>query len=277
VLDLLSAAVFYEIAMSHFEDLATTLLPKPNVKLLCLTKIGLREHLLGLQQGHLRCRHLSFYKRIEGSPLHFQDPDEGLLGIYQAGLVELSFTPPDHAPIVMNSGNGLLGQVIITTDLDNPIFCMHAIHTGDWTHRTFGAEELAAFKESLQIPAEMDRFGTHILVITNGLEFLRRVRRACVSQQIRLSCGLVRYVEPSRVHGPVPKHLSTFTKRTCFKHEREYRFQLTRLLGFPDPFALEVGPLEDISIVAPLNEFRQQWRVSFPSDNQPPSEKSLTT
>ncbi len=143
------------------------------------------------------------------------------------------------------------------------MFCVHAIHTGEWTDRRFGEEELDAFSSYLQVPESMNKFGTHVWVITNGDEFVKRLRDAAARQNVRVFGSLVKYVDPSRVHGGIPREMAPFVKRDAFKDEREYRFVFSSTRQLPDPFVLDVGQLADISVVANIEELRRDWRIGF--------------
>jgi hypothetical protein len=149
-----------------------------------LLKVGHGEHMHGLRDGRLFCRRLSFYSQIEGKPLPHQDAHEGLQAVYQSDRIEIIYGDPNNNLIVINSNNGLIGQVIVTRNFDEPVFCLHAIHTGDWTGRILGEDKLSEFKASLRVPDSMNKFGTHVWLITNLAEFAKRLGRACVAQNI---------------------------------------------------------------------------------------------
>jgi len=249
--------------MDGCDDLLAYVRTPVRTRILCLTKIGREEHMNALRAGHIYCRSLSYYKTIEGPPLPFQDAHEGLRGIYQAAKVEVRLQPKGRPPVVLNAETGLTGQVIVSADIANPVFCVHAIHTGEWTDRRFGEEELDAFSSYLQVPESMNKFGTHVWVITNGDEFVKRLRDAAARQNVRVFGSLVKYVDPSRVHGGIPREMAPFVKRDAFKDEREYRFVFSSTRQLPDPFVLDVGQLADISVVANIEELRRDWRIGF--------------
>ncbi|HEY0480033.1 MAG TPA: hypothetical protein VGD37_21080 [Kofleriaceae bacterium] len=236
----------------------------PVVNLLVLLKAGREDHMNALRDGKLFCRRLSYYSEFEGDPAPHQDAHEGLACVYQSDRIKVTFTPADGGkPIALSARNGLVGPVFVSVRHENPVFCLHAVHTGDWTHRTFGDDELAAFKASLQVPASMDKFGSHVWVITNGLEFNRRLRAACAAQKIRCRGKLVRYVDPRRIHGTVPRGARGFVKLDSFAEEREYRFSFEAARELGDPFVLDVGSLHDVSEVTTLAAFRSGWSIDF--------------
>lgn len=94
------------ISASHNEMSIET----SQVKLLALLKVGREEHMRGLREGKLFCRRLSFYSEIEGEPLPHQDPDEGLLGVYQSERINISLQLANESePLTINSDTGLIG------------------------------------------------------------------------------------------------------------------------------------------------------------------------
>lgn len=147
------------------------------------------------------------------------------------------------------------------------MFCLHAIHTGEWTDRTVGEEELLAFKKYIDLPPTMDAFGTHVWIIRNGDEFLARVRAACRRLGISGRSDLVSYVDEGTTHGRVPPHLIGFTKMRRFAPEREYRLIFDSSEPLEDPFEIDVGSLEDISMIVALDEFRNAVDFAFQRDD----------
>jgi hypothetical protein len=199
--------------MADTDDIGDALREHPAPRILALIKVGREDDLKSVQSGLLRCRHLSFYKKTEAAGRAFHDPHEGLRGIFQAERTELTLTPHGGRSIVINHESGLVGQIYISADLANPVFCFHAMHAGPWSDREFGEDELDAYKACLQVPEAMSAFGTHVWVLTNGQEFERRLRASCNQSGVRCRSGLVKYIDPSRVHGAVPTELSAFVKR----------------------------------------------------------------
>ena len=187
--------------------------------------------------------------------------------MYQADQVLIRFQPRDGEQVTIGPERGLIGEVIVTEVYEHPVFCLHAIHTGDWTNRLFGEEELNALRSDLQLPSSMAKFGSHVWVIANAPEFFKRVRTACRAQGIDIRRGRVRYLDASRTHGAVPKNAGGFAKLHGFREEREYRLMFESKASLPDPFVLDVGSLEDISFVTTFEEFRNGWTLDFQRDS----------
>lgn len=229
-----------------------------------MVKFGDEENLKKLAEGKIYCRHLAYYKAEENRGKVFYDQHEGLAGFYQAKNISIQFMPKGLPPVVLSSETGLVGQIPVSLNLKNPAFCLHAIHTGEWTNRKFTENELDEVKAFLQIPQKMEDGykKKHVWVIANGKEFNARLGKACKSKNIGLNGDLVRYIDVG-FHGTIPKKLSGFVKTNDFSHEREYRYVFDTNYDLPDPFILDVGSLKDISMVVPFEEFKNNWSIQF--------------
>lgn len=232
-------------------------------KVLALLKVGHEENLNKLLEGKIYCRHLTYYKAEENKNQSFHDQHEGMVGIYQSPDVELRLQPKGMDPIVINSETGLMGQVFVSKNLRMPAFCLHAIHTGEWTTRQIQEIELDQFKKFLQIPENMSVHGKHVWVIRNGKEFNVRLIDACKKMGIGFRGNLVRYVSPEEVHGGAPPEMEGFIKPKAFSPEREYRYLFDSNSELPDPFILDIGSLRDISEVGTLEQFKKDWSIDF--------------
>lgn len=230
-----------------------------------LLKIAKRERLEQIQAGKLYCRHLKYYRDGEGgAPQPWQDRDEGVAGIFQSKSIRIVLTMPDGAEHVIDAEGGLVDQVKFSRDLNVPAFCLHAIHSGEWT-REFGQSELADFMKYIEVPERMKPdFGDHVLVL--GPEFVERVRAAC-RQKLDLRHGLVRYIDDRAAHGKIPADLVGFVKLKKFDWQREYRFVFEAAERLPDPFVLDVGPLHDVSMLMTLDEFKKGVSFRFGDDD----------
>lgn len=233
-------------------------------KLLCLLKVGSKEHIESLANGKIFCRHLKFYKDPSHKDKSFYDPHEGLAGIFQPELSCLEIGIENEKNTI-TQGSGLISPVLISKNLNIPAFCLHAIHTGDWTNRKFNEDEIEVFKTYLQIPDEMTKFENYVMVITNAEEFFVRLKTACNKESIRiLGRGLVKYADLAKVHGKIPEEFIGFIKQSKHSPEREYRFTFGGNKELPDPFdQLNIGSLKDITLVMPLKEFMSDWSIQF--------------
>lgn len=99
------------------------------------------------------------------------------------------------------------------------------------------------------------RFGDTFAVLTDGEEFLRRVRTAADSGGHKLLYRLMEYFDEETYTGPV----SIFKKRIAFRYQSEFRIAL--LPGIDEPYPFAVGDLSDIAKIGTLPELN--GRLSF--------------
>jgi hypothetical protein len=232
-------------------------------KILCLFKVGRKEHLDLLVKGKLYCRHLAYYKRLECGEQAWQDPHEGLVAVYQSNCVNILLTDKAGNRRELSKENGWTGQVIVSADLDHPAFCVYAIHTGEWTNRSFTEAELDDFKNFLRVSDTMSAFGCHVWIVKNGDEFASRVEIACQATGIRNNHGLIGYIDAADAHGKISPELVGFAKLKKFAEQHEYRYVFLANAALPDPFILDVGSLEDITEVIPLEDFYTRMTIDY--------------
>jgi hypothetical protein len=99
------------------------------------------------------------------------------------------------------------------------------------------------------------RFGDTFALLTDGDEFLRRVRRAGEQCGQELTYGLVGYVDERTYQGS----MGVFRKRALFSYQSELRIAITP--GADGPYKLHVGDLSDITISGRLAELNQLLRL----------------
>lgn len=252
----------YASSVTSSEEILKKLRSEPEPKIFGYAKVGREEHLQLLRQGRLFCRRHSYYRTVEAgkAPAPFQDVNDGIGAVLDAQQVVVQFTRSDGSTVTIDAVSGLVGGVLVSFDYENPIFCMHAIYAAEWG-LPVGAEGTEAFQAALQIPSSMDNFGTHIWIITNGTEFFRRLHAACDARSLQIEHRLVRYIDDERVYGMLPESLQPYVKLRSFEQERECRILLGAQEELPDPFVFDIGPLDDISVVVPLREFRAGWSL----------------
>jgi hypothetical protein len=248
--------------MVEFNDLATLLARPFSPQIFCLMKFGCEEHMQSLRTGQLFCRALAYYKQVEGDPLPFQDPNEGLQAVYQADHFRMVLKAGEDPPFTVSKETGLVGQVLISSNIMKPTFCLHAVYSAEWDGRIFCEDEIAEAKAALSVdPSMEEKFGKYVWLIRDAVEFRSRLKRACARLNVGCDGRLVRYIAAERVHGAIPAGLSSFVKFDTFKNEREYRLVFHAEVDINEPFILDVGSLEDISVVMPCSDFRRGWEI----------------
>lgn len=235
-------------------------------KLLCLLKVGKKEHMESLAAGNIFCHHLAHYKNSQFAAEPFFDEHEGLMAVYQADKVNLKVSSKQlgqDVEVELDPGT----QFVMSGNLHSPCFCLHAMHTAEWTHKEFPEEEAYLFKEYLQVPAEMGKFkngddAPYVWLPTNPNEFFDKLKSACDAAGIGITGDLVKYVDLKAFNGKVAKEKIGLVKQIRHKDEREYRI-IFRGKNLDNPFTLQLGDLRNISMVMPLEEFKQKWELGF--------------
>lgn len=248
---------------SKYLDLNTLALTPLDTKLLCLLKVGEQQHIESLADGKIYCRYMTYYKNPQFKDSPFYDEHEGLATVLQSDMVKLNISSSGGEKFEIGSEEGLVGSVNIAANLELPTFCLHAIHTGDWTHKQFTEAEIAVFRNYLQIPDEMFKFKNYVCVIMDFGKFLERLGKAIDDKGIGARHGFIRYVDLTKVHGKVSNHMLGFIKQMRHSNEREYRFIFSAKEKLSDPFMLDLGSLRDITKVMPLREFMDSFEVDF--------------
>jgi hypothetical protein len=100
------------------------------------------------------------------------------------------------------------------------------------------------------------RFGDAFAVITDGDEFLRRVREAAALPGHDLHYKLVEYFDEDAYTGGV----GIFKKRKAFQYQSEFRIAL--IPGTNQPFRFFIGDLSDITRIGLLSELNQRLRIA---------------
>jgi len=137
---------------------------------------------------------------------------------------------------------GIVGPLRFSRDrdLNANVFCMYGL--------------LRSQTQVLIDPRNFD-FGDTFAVITDGDEFLRRVREAKTPKDQQVTFNLVDYVEPETHFGD----MGIFKKFTHYRYQSEFRIAL--LPGTGEQFSLEIGDLSDITVIGRLKDVNKRIRI----------------
>ncbi len=212
-------------------------------RVLRLIRFSSARYIQDFVTGTLYLNTLGYYAQEESNPAR-SDVREGGAQWLQPETAKLAVKINGvfhHIP-------GICGPIRHTKDEDLMVnvFCMYALRT---SHLAAGMPEL--------IDPRNFSFGDTFAVITDGNEFLRRVRSAAESASHALECRLVEYVDESTYEGPI----GPFRKSSAFSYQSEFRIAL--FPGTGDPYRLQIGDISDICVQGPLSEInRRITRVS---------------
>lgn len=234
--------------------------PLDNGRLL-LVKVGKKIHLELLRQGKIRFKKIKKYKEAEISEA-YSDPYEGIESILQSSEIKCVIKLASGETHEFSSENGLV-DVRIQSGLESLVLCLHAIHTGEWTHREFTEEQIPELKAYLKISDSMKKYGDHIWIIQDLKQFNDRLIEAIQTLEIGVKSRFVRYVDFSSVHGTISDEQKAFVKDIRYKDEREFRYQILSQKPFGDTFTIDLGDLKDISMIMGFDEFREMFESTF--------------
>jgi hypothetical protein len=209
-------------------------------KVLALMKFGWQEHIADFVRGTLYMNTLQYFaalEKAEASDLR-ADPFEGVGRLLQFDGATLSVkVDADFQPVGRIAGPV---QWRPTGGIRANVFCMYALRP----------------PQGPKLIDELNfRFGDTFALLTDGDEFLRRVRRAGDQRGQELTYGLVGYVDERIYQGS----MGIFRKRALFSYQSEFRIAVTP--GTDGPYKLQLGDLSDIMITGRLAELNQLIRL----------------
>lgn len=207
-------------------------------RILGLFKFGQRDHVEEfVREGHLYMNTLSYFVTLEEKTVR-QDRDEGATFCMQPHKTKLSIEKDG----VLQEIPDIVGPILFWEEANRiaNVLCMYA------------------FRAS-QAPALIDpqnfAFGDTYALLTNGDEFLRRVKLAAQYSGKHLQWGLVSYVDRDLYHGP----MGIFRKFSVFSYQSEFRIAL--LPGTGSPYSLRIGDLSDIAVTGESARLNNVLRV----------------
>jgi len=208
-------------------------------RVLGLFKFGKRNHIENfVNNGHLYMNTMSYFRNIENDFVRSNRHENATYSL-QASGAKLRVEHEGKWQDV-----GIINGPIISSTPDNTyinIFCMYA------------------FQESTGkslIDSRNFHFGDAYAVLTDGNEFLRRVRVYAKEQKIDLQDGLVEYVDKENYNGT----LGVFRKFSKFAYQSEFRIAISNQVDAP--FSINIGSLVDISQIGTLTEINEHIKFS---------------
>lgn len=203
-----------------------------------LFKFGHRQHMEEfVREGHLYMNTLSYFSALEAESLR-RDKDEGTTFCMQ----------PDKTTLYIEV-DGLRQEI---PDIVGPILYWEEY---DRTSNVLCMYALRASQAATLVDPQNFKFGDTFALLTNGNEFLRRVRLAVQDSGQRLQWGLVEYVDRATYHGP----MGIFKKFSSFSYQSEFRIALVP--GTGSAYSLRVGDLSDITLTGKLADLNSRLKI----------------
>lgn len=209
-----------------------------------LIKFGRQDHLRQLQEeGLLYMNDLPYFWGIEDQELR-GDPFDSNARIERGPRIGIAL--PDGKEVFLE-GTWTLGMPPTNPEKIN-LFCMFALRP------LVGA--------SFPVDAKNYRFGEHALVLINRDEFMLRIESAIKSQRVKAQAGLVEYVDDL-----YKGELGPFRKIGKFVYQSEWR--LVCLDGPGGPRKIQIGSIQDISVIMRSDEINKEIKIEFEQDAEP--------
>lgn len=139
------------------------------------------------------------------------------------------------------------------------LFCMYAATPGLFNR--VKDSEIDAFRRHVKIPERCRHMGPTCVLVHKTKAFIDRVLDATKPHRFNVRAGLVTYFDDAKFSGRL-EH-PTHSKSHAFSWQREYRFAIDRAVEKPEPYVLDVGPLEDICTAMSINTLDEGLRFEF--------------
>ena len=222
------------------------------------------------EDGLLYARRLKCFRREEEGP-HRGDKREGSISL-----------PTDEYEFRLEGDDGIMHRLELgpaaevrffkASVFDNlNIFCMSLFHASPRDHRSQREildEVVRQINDSLVVCGTM---GQHAVVVKDQTEFLARVRKAARRLGYDDRRGPVEYYDtyPSdaALHFFTSGRIQwyhAFLKSRRYEKQREYRFAFNTNTVGDDPLKLNVGRLDDITMLVDIHSLadRSNWKVT---------------
>lgn len=232
----------------------------PNKQCWMLFKVANLDRLQALQGGLLYMNSVDYFAKLEGEAGAALRRDE-LENVYlklssgkRDGVVsELAFQVQGHDEIVLNP------EAVMTLNLPRPetvmVYCLGSVSAGH------DGQILGLDNGMLQFSERFKEFGTHVLRITNNVEFSKRLSHAIATHPHLYNSpffeggyGQVDYVDLSDYRGPI----GLFRKPIEYAWQREYRLCFgaePEALNNRGALELNIGDLSDITQITTVESF----------------------
>ena len=219
-----------------------------------------------LLDGKLYANRLSYFKKIEAEEEEDQgDPNEASIIHQRSSIRELVINKRDMTKDVV--------QIEMQMNWMNHLnlFCIYAGHGGPF--QEISIENLQAFREQIELPDKMLRFGSHAVIIRNTVEFIERVEQAIKARNHFLYRGLVRYYDPDVDdvgHDSRNDLLPTLYKSNTFSYQKEYRFVVGTGTVGDDAIIIDIGDIRDIATRIDANQINSKLEVRIQQEEPRP-------
>ena len=214
---------------------------------LMLVKFGSKDNLIKLQQGQLYMKNLQYYVDLEKST---SDEDVGDMYDGQMLWKDAKVTLFDYDTKEFFA-EGMASNLSLNLGyLACPVFCMFAFDYRNHTNEKLVGDNLTVrYDFTDEQKSKLCNFGTHALIIKNGDEFVERVRKGLLSNEIGYSRDFVKYYDFNNIEQlkevKEDSMRVAFWKRQKYAYQQEYRFLAHTEVD--DHLSINIGDISDIT------------------------------
>lgn len=207
-----------------------------------LIKFQDKEKIESFRDGTIYMKSLEYYRKREA------DTGDDTVGDLFEGMVHVCdgyiYIPE------LNVHQRLSDELIKTTFSNSYVFCMLGI-----------SPNITSFSFTDEQKEKISTFGDTALIITDKHEFLRRVTAAVLKENLAGSHGFVTYGDENTDSVAYwcsllknGMNYSAFWKRKKYAYQQEYRLLIDNPPTKEDYYKLNIGSIEDISIMCSTKE-----------------------
>lgn len=212
-----------------------------------LFKFGSNENMKKLQAGQFYMKNLRYYVDLEKST---SDDDVGDMydGLMMMQDVRLSMFTIDTNEFICQFSTPSISMDL--GYLNCPVFCMFVFDYRNHVSETLNGDMLTVeYRFTDEQIKKLPNFGDSALIIKNGDEFLKRVKKALLAHNIGFSRDSVSYYGFNNI-----EHIKqiqndnsriAFWKRQKYDYQQEHRFVLHTEVD--DFLSIDIGDISDIT------------------------------
>ncbi|WP_349818065.1 MULTISPECIES: hypothetical protein [Clostridium] len=232
-------------------------------KLIFIIKFGELEHLKLLREGKLYCKNLKYYNDME---IKTGDRE---MGDYLDGKLKINdITTCKMYDYETKEIKDLDCKDIVATfeDIDKmPVFCLTGVTLKELD--SIETNENNVIKGKINLGNKLGKMGSNDywengLLITNGTEFVNRIKNACELNGISMRADEVQYSDMNINYTDRIQSITENVENVAFwkdnyysyQHEWRFIFQNKRVI---DDFTLDIGDISDITKICNKEEIQE--------------------
>jgi hypothetical protein len=137
------------------------------------------------------------------------------------------------------------------------VFCVYAAHTEKRSYETKEEMHQQVLRD-VSIPEDLIKLGQYGVLVSNWIEFKRRLFKEVQRLGYKIRSELVEYYDPKIFHGDFSEIDAVFKKHNIYQHQREYRFAIDSGITGNDPIFIDIGDISDITMRINPRELNNQ-------------------